>query len=95
MLKGSDIQVRTYNSADSLMFGSYRSNILKDIDIHRIIDLGNSLYMCDVTYNVDCLGTKGYITSVNQIKMIVIETDSGYLAYEILEKSTDTIEADG
>ena len=94
MLKGSDIQVRTYNSADSLMFGSYRSNILKDIQIHRIINLGNSLYLCDLTYNVDCLGAKGYITTVNHIKLIVIETGSGYLAYEILEKSTDTLKTD-
>ncbi len=94
MLKGSDIQVRTYNSADSLMFGSYRSNILKDILIHRILNLGNSLYLCDITYNVDCLGTRGYITTVNHIKLIVTETEAGYLAYEILEKSTDTMDAD-
>lgn len=95
MLKGSDIQVRTYNSADSLMFGSYRSNILKDVEVRRVIDLGNRLYMCDITYYVDCLGTKGYITTVNHIILIVIETDSGFLAYEIPEKSTDTIKTDG
>ena len=91
MVKGSDIQVRTYNTMDSLVFGTYRSNILKEIDTRFVFDIGNSLIYCDTTYYVDCYGTMGYVTTVNNIRILLQKTDSGYLAYEILEKSTDTI----
>ena len=88
MVKGSDLQMRTYNTIDSLIFGTYRNNKITNIDIRKIIDLGNGQYMCDLTYFVDCWGTMGFVNTENIIRLIVQDTESGIKAVEIPEKAT-------
>ncbi len=88
MLKGSDLQIRTYNTIDSLVFGTYRNNVITEIDIRKILDLGNGQYMCDLTYFVDCWGTMGFVNTENIIRLIVQDTDGGIKATEIPEKAT-------
>lgn len=88
MVKGSDLQVRTYNTIDSLIFGSYRNNVITNIDIRKILDLGNGQYMCDLTYFVDCWGAAGFVNTENIIRLIVQDTESGIKAVEIPEKAS-------
>lgn len=88
LVKGSDLQVRTYNTMDSLIFGSYRKNVITDIEIRKVLDIGNGRYMCDLTYFVDCWGTSGFVNTENVIRLIVQDTDAGIKASEILEKAT-------
>ena len=88
MVQGSDLQVRTYNTIDSLVFGTYRNNVITKIDIRKILDLGNGQYMCDLTYFVDCWGTMGFVNTENVIRLIVQDTDAGIKAVEIPEKAT-------
>ena len=88
LVKGGDLQVRTYNTMDSLVFGTYRNNVITGIDIRKILDVGSGQYMCDLTYYVDCLGALGYVNTENIIRLIVQETDAGLKAAEILEKAT-------
>ena len=88
MVKGSDLQIRTYNTMDSLMFGTYRNNKITKIDIRKILDLGNGQYMCDLTYFVDCWGTSGFVNTENIIRLIVQDTEDGIKAVEIPEKAT-------
>ena len=89
MVKGSDLQVRTYNTIDSLIFGTYRNNKITSIEIRKILDLGNGQYMCDLTYFVDCWGTMGFINTENIIRLIVQDTGNGIKAVEIPEKATN------
>lgn len=88
MVAGSDLQVRTYNTIDSLIFGTYRNNVITSIDIRKILDLGNGQYMCDLTYFVDCWGTSGFVNTENIIRLIVQDTENGIKAVEIPEKAT-------
>ena len=88
LVKGGDLQVRTFNTMDSLIFGSYRNNVITDIEIKKILAFGNGQYMCDLTYFVDCWGVFGFVNTENVIKLIVQDTDAGLKALEILEKAT-------
>ncbi len=88
LVKGGDLQERTFNTMDSLVFGTYRNNVITDIQIRKILDIGGGRYMCDLTYFVDCLGGMGFVKTENIIRLIVQDTDNGIKAAEILEKAT-------
>lgn len=88
LVMGGDLQIRTFNTMDSLIFGSYRNNVITDIQIRKILDVGDGRYMCDLTYYVDCWGIWGFVNTENVIRLIVQNTDKGIKAAEILEKAT-------
>ena len=77
LVKGSELANRLYTAIDGLQFAQSNGDSIQNIQVNRYADLGEGRYLCDLTYVVKTWGTKGAVETVNNLKLIVIETADG------------------
>ena len=93
MVPGSDIQTRTYNAMDSFAFGGARDNIITEIDVNHCFPQNDGHYLCYLTYYVNVRGGDSqYTLTENTAKLVITETEDGYKAVEMPEKTTSTVD---
>ena len=68
---------RLATAIDGLQYAQSWGDTLKDITIHRILDIGENRYMCDVTYIVETYAKVGLIKTENNVKLIFTDTENG------------------
>lgn len=85
LVEGSGLATRVKNALAGLEFGQSQSDKIVSITIHYLTDVGDSRYFCDVTYEVDSMGTDGqYTRTVNNAQLIVLRTADGLKAERLL-----------
>lgn len=77
LVRGSDLANRLYSAIDGLQFAQSNGDILQNIQVNRYADLGDGRYLCDVTYQVQTWGKKGAVETLNNLKLIIVETTDG------------------
>ncbi len=80
VVEGSDLQQRLLSAVGGLGFASSKSDEIQSIEINRMMNVGNGYYVCDVTYLVKTLGQADYVTTTNNSKLVMVETDYGLRA---------------
>ena len=80
VLQGSDLQSRLYQAIGGQGFASSRSDEIQSITINEIMNVGNGAYVCDVTYLVETLGQADYVTTTNNSRVVMVETEQGLRA---------------
>lgn len=78
VVKGSDLSARMLAALDGLSWSNSTGDELLDMTVNQCINIGGGKYLCDVTYEVRSKDKFGTTESVNNVKFIVVGTDSGY-----------------
>lgn len=77
LVKGSDLANRLYTAIDGLQFAQSNGDLLENIQVNQYADLDDGRYLCDVTYLVKTWGKKGAVETVNNLRLIIVETSDG------------------
>ena len=79
MVAGSKIDRRVHGAIEGLTWASSRGDVLHDVNILSIIELGEGYYLTDVTYQIDTKSAAGIYTSDAAVKIIMQDTEKGLL----------------
>lgn len=77
LIEGSDLAKRLYTAIDGLNYAQSHGDTIQEITVNRYVDMGDGRYMCDVTYIVETIGTKGAVDTTNNLKLIILNTSNG------------------
>lgn len=80
IVPGSQLQARMRTAMEGLIWSNSYGDSLSGIDYGVIMKLGGGNYFCVLQYSVDTYGGRGLVTTHNDIKLIVSETEAGLLA---------------
>ena len=78
VVKGSDLQTRLKSAYDGLTWVHNKST-LQSVTLNSAMDVGNGMYVCSVSYQVETRGVNGYVTTDTDAKFLLCRTDSGLL----------------
>jgi len=68
---------RMYKALDGLGWAADSGSVITDTKIHRYVNLGNNRYLCDITYTVEAQVYRDDPITVNNAKIIILETNNG------------------
>lgn len=77
LVEDGELAKRLYTAIDGLNYAQSRGDTIQEITVHRYVDIGDGRYMCDVTYIVETIGTKGAVDTTNNLKLIILNTSDG------------------
>lgn len=80
LVPNSDLHKRVYGILDGLLWVSDRHASLESIDIHKYIPIGDSRYLCQLTYVINTRTYAGATRSENHVAVIFQNTASGLKA---------------
>ncbi len=80
----SKLASRMYDALEGLEFAQSKGDTIQDITVHHYVNIGEGRYLLDLTYLVDTIGHQGTVQTTNNVKLIVLETDSGLMAESML-----------
>ena len=75
LLPGSDLQSRFYNAIEGQTWSHSQGDVLHDVVVHGVFDLGGDRFLIDVDYKVDTTGSG--ITTENDAGMLIVAVDQG------------------
>lgn len=79
-----DMAERMYSALDGLSWGRDTGSALREIQIHHTVDLGSGHYLCDLSYTVEAVVYKDDPFTVNNVKLILVETENGLLVESLM-----------
>lgn len=74
IMDASALMRRMESAIDTLQFSHNSSDIIAEITVNHYYQIEEGKYLCDVTYLVDTTGTEGVTRTVNNIKIIVVDS---------------------
>ena len=77
LVPDSELAQRLYTAIDGLNYAQSYGDTLQEITINQVSCVGENLYFCDVTYIVETIGKKGAVDTTNNLKLMIVNTDSG------------------
>lgn len=77
LVPNGELSKRLYTAIDGLQFAQSWGDTIQDIEINRMVDLGEDRYMCDATYIVETYGKKGRVETENNVKLIIVDMTVG------------------
>lgn len=80
MKEDCNLQKRLKAAQGGLGWASSKSDELQEIEYHRIMNLGDGMYYCELTYTVDTRGTQGHVITDNNLKIIFVTEEDSLLA---------------
>lgn len=72
IVPGSTLQKRMRYAVAGLGWAGSRGEDLKSITYHHFMDLGGGYYLCDLSYENESRGTRGWVATTNNIKLIMV-----------------------
>ncbi len=75
----SDLISRISQAVGGLGF-SHSHDSIQSIALNEVMNVGGGRYVCSVTYLVETLGRRDYVTTTNNTKLVIFSTDSGLRA---------------
>ena len=80
IVPGSMLYERLYGAMTGLTWANSFGDTLSGIEYSSIMDVGSGYYVCVLEYDVDTYGGRGLVTTHNNIKLLLTQSDSGLLA---------------
>ena len=80
----SSLADRMLAAVEGMQFAQSLGDKIVSIDIHRMVELVEGKYLCDVTYKVDTTGREGVVQTTNNAKIIVVESGSKLLVESMI-----------
>ena len=77
LVSGGDMANRMYNALDGLSWAKDSGSQIIETHLNHIVNLGSGRYLCDVTYIVEAEVYRDDPITVNDVKIILVETSSG------------------
>lgn len=77
LVPDGELAQRLYTALDGLAFAQSYGDKLDDVAVHRVSRLDDTHYFCDATYYVSTYGKAGKVQTTNNMKVILVVTDSG------------------
>lgn len=79
-----DMASRMYQALDGLSWGRDTGSVIKDIQINHTVNLGGGHILCDVTYTVEAVVYRDNPITVNNVKVMLVETENGLLVESLM-----------
>lgn len=80
MVPDSKLAERMFDAIDGLYYAQSYADKIVSITINHRVNISDGRYMCDVTYVVDTTGRAGVVQTINNVKIIIVETNDGLKA---------------
>lgn len=80
MVSGGTLADRMKRALDGLQYNHIQDAYVLDITVHNCVDIGNDRYMVDMTYDANVNKYEGYYVESNNLKIILVQTNSGLRA---------------
>ena len=77
LINGSDLYDRLATAIHGLRFAQSYGDTIQQINIHQLADVGNDRFYCDVTCVVETWGKAGAVETINNLKLIILDTQDG------------------
>lgn len=77
MVPGCALAQRLRTALDGLQYAQSHGDKITNIAYHHVYQLGEGRYLCDATYTLETIGKKGMVETQNNVKLMILETDSG------------------
>ena len=77
VVAGSDFAERLSDAIDGLQFGQSKGDKIVSLVAHHQVRLGEGIYLCDITYEIDTTGRDGVVRTTTNAKLIIVDTASG------------------
>lgn len=77
LVPGGDMAARMYQALDGLYWARDTVSVITDTQIHHVVNIGQGHYLCDVTYTVNAQVYRDDPVSVNNAKVMLVQTDNG------------------
>ncbi len=75
LLPGSDLQSRFYNAIEGQTWSHSQGDVLHDVVVNGVFEIGDGRFLIDVDYKVDTTGSG--ITTENDAGMLIVAEDQG------------------
>ena len=75
LLPGSDLESRFYNAIVGQTWSHSKGDVLHDVVVNGVFEIGDGKYLIDVDYQVDTTGYDG--TIANEAGMLIVAVDQG------------------
>lgn len=75
LLPGSDLESRFLNAIGGQVYSHSKGDVLHDVVVHGVFELGGGEFLIDVDYQVDTTGNAGTVT--NDAGMLIVAEDQG------------------
>lgn len=73
----SDFEERMIGALYGQQATQSRGDVIKEIRNNYFFKLESGRYVCDITYMVDTTGKQGVVTTTNNVRIIVVDTEDG------------------
>ena len=77
LIPEGELAKRLATAIDGLQYAQSWGDNIKEITINRLIDLGDYRYLCDVTYIVETYAKAGLLSTENNLKLILTDSEYG------------------
>lgn len=77
LIPDSELAQRLYTALDGLAYAQSYGDKLETVEIHRVSRIDDTHYFCDATYCVSTYGRAGKVQTTNNMKVMLLVTDSG------------------
>ena len=84
LVSGGDMAERMYNALDGLYWAKDSGSVIEETYLNHAVNLGGGRYLCDVTYIVEAEVYREDPITVNDVKIIVVETSNGLRVESLL-----------
>ena len=84
MVPDSTLAKRMSKALDGLQYANPYPDKLVSVTVNRCVNLGTGHYLCDITYLADVHGRQGVVSTTNNVKVIVLQTQDGLKAESML-----------
>jgi len=77
IVKDSEFAERMYGSLYGQRATQSRGDTIKEIINNFYFRIEEGKYLCDITYLVDTIGKQGTVTTTNNVRILIVNTDNG------------------
>lgn len=77
LVADSALAQRLRTAIDGLNYAQSNGDTIREISVNQCVDLEEDRYYCDLTYVVETLGRKGAVSTTNNLKLIILDTEDG------------------
>lgn len=84
LVPGGSMASRMYQALDGLYWARDTGSVITDTQIHHVVDLGEGHLLCDVTYTVKAEVYRDDPISINNVKVMLVETEKGLLVESLM-----------
>lgn len=77
MVSGGELAKRLMNAIDGLQYAQSYGDSVVDFQVNQCVRISDERVMCDVSYILRTIGTKGAVETTNNMKIVFLATSQG------------------